>query len=51
MDIDQATENLVKTQVEEIRQLKERVARLEESKKALTGQLVEKNMNPDFFPL
>ena len=48
--MDPETESLVKTLSDQIEALKSRVAELEEVNLALTGELVKKNSDPDYFP-
>jgi|GEM_PF-4394210 len=48
--MDSETKNLVRELSEKVRQLKDRVAELEEANLALLGELIKKKTDSDYLP-
>ena len=48
--MDNETQDMVRKLSEQVRQLKDRVAELEEVNLALTGELIKKNTDSDYLP-
>ena len=49
--MDENTQKLVSKQVEEIQDLKEKLAERESVILVLTGELIKKSMDPDYLPV
>ena len=47
--MDPATENLVQTLIEQVAELKSEIVEKDEVIRALTGELIKKNQDPDYL--